>query len=262
MRKLYKYGYAALLMVLVFGSVSCTKECEYTPAQVISKDCVKASFLESEDGFFKELTPDEEKKITLTVTREITEGECTIGLNILDNETGIFNVPEYVSFADGESSKTFDITFPDAEVGILYNLTIELDKHSIDPYIESTISTLVGSIQIVQWNPIGESQMISQFFEQTITCETMKASHANWYKFVSLTEEGKDLVIKVNENNEAIVEDQQIGTHASYGPIYVNNSQYGGEYNPETNTIVANLYYYVSAGYFGTYAETFKLPSE
>lgn len=225
MRKLYKYGYAALLMVLVFGSVSCTKECEYTPAQVISKDCVKASFLESEDGFFKELTPDEEKKITLTVTREITEGECTIGLNILDNETGIFNVPEYVSFADGESSKTFDITFPDAEVGILYNLTIELDKHSIDPYIESTISTLVGSIQIVQWNPIGESQMISQFFEQTITCETMKASHANWYKFVSLTEEGKDLVIKVNENNEAIVEDQQIGTHASYGPIYVNNSQ-------------------------------------
>ena len=63
MRKLYKYGYAALLMVLVFGSVSCTKECEYTPAQVISKDCVKASFLESEDGFFKELTPDKRRKL-------------------------------------------------------------------------------------------------------------------------------------------------------------------------------------------------------
>lgn len=262
MKKLYKYAYVALLMTLVFSTVSCTEECEYTPAQAISEDCVKASFLESEDGFFKELTPDAEKKITLTVTREITDGECTVGLNVLENGTNIFNVPDYVNFADGESSKTFDITFPDAEVGVLYNLKIELDGQSIDPYAESTISTIVGSVQVVQWNPIGESQMISQFFEQTLTCETMKASHANWYKFVSLTEEGVDLVIKVTDNNEVIVEDQQIGTHASYGPIYVNNSQYGGEYNPETNTIVAYLYYYVSAGYFGTYAETFKLPSE
>ena len=58
------------------------------------------------------------------------------------------------------------------------------------------------------------------------------------------------------------VSDQPIFTDANYGTVYVNNTANGGIYSAEANIIQAALYYYCSAGYFGTFVETLTLPAE
>lgn len=261
-----KYSIIALLMVLAMGFNACTEECDYLPAEPVNKNCSKASFSAAEDGFFLEVTPTEEKKMTLTLTRENTESEATIELLVKQNDNDIFQIPESVTFASGVGSTTFDVTFPDAEIGVKYSLTLALKNDDVDPYQEVTTATLDGSIQVVQWEPIGTGSLNSGFFEETIPCEIMKASHAAWYKAVDPVEEGKSIVFKVDENNSVLVEDQAIYTHPSYGLVYVNNIQNNpkgeGTYDPEKNIIQAALYYYCGAGYFGTFVETLTLPAK
>lgn len=245
---------------LILGLGACTDECDYTPAQQVSPDCVKASFVT--DGGFQELNTDAPKSITVTVTRENTGGDATVPLNVLQNDGGVFQIPESVTFAAGQATATFDIAFPDAEIGLEYTYSIALDADAVDPYSQNTIASNTGTIQIIQWDLLGTGTLTCTLLGGTATCNVYKASHAAWYKAEAPVEEGMDILFVVNDDNSVTVSDQPIFTDANYGTVYVNNTANGGIYSAEDNIIQAALYYYCSAGYFGTFVETLTLPAE
>ena len=229
------------LATLLLGIGACTDEYDYTPAQQVNPDCIKASF--TSDGDFMELDTDAPKSVTVTVRRENTSDEVTLALNVLRNDENVFQIPVSVTFAAGQSTATFEIAFPNAEIGLEYTYCIALDDDVVDPYSSSTLASTTGTIQLIQWNLLG-------------------TSHAAWYRAEEPIETGMDIIFIVNDDNSVSVADQPIFTDSNYGTVYVNNSEGGGIYSAEDNTIQAALYYYCSAGYFGTYVETLTLPAE
>lgn len=244
---------------LLLGMGACTDECDYTPAQQVSADCIKASFVT--DGEFMELNTDAPKSITVTVTRENTSGEATVALNVLQNDANVFQIPESVTFAAGQATATFEVAFPEAEIGLEYTYSIALDADAVDPYSQNTIASTSGTIQIIQWNLLGTGTLTCTLLGGTATCNVYKASHAAWYKAEAPVEDGMDILFIVNDDNSVTVSDQPIFTDANYGTVYVNNTEGGGIYSAENNIIQAAFYYYCSAGYFGTYVETLTLPT-
>lgn len=254
-----KCCFAAFSAMFALGLGSCTEECDYTPAQPVDANCIKASFVAEENGMFTEVAPTEEKKLTFTLTRENDSKEATVALEVLQNEEEMFDIPETVSFAAGEKQKTFDITFPNVEIGMVYEYSIGLKEMDIDPYQETTTATLTGQVQMVQWDAIGKGSLSVTLLGGTASCNVYKASHAVWYKVVAPVEEGMDLVFKVNEANEVTVDAQAIFTHSNYGTVYVVSQ--AGVYNAQANIIQVALKYYCSAGTFGTFVETLTLPA-
>lgn len=260
MKRIIKHSVIALSMVLAVGLTACTEECEYIPAEQVDTSIPAASFT-SYGGDFWELAPSEEKRFTLTVTREDANDSATIPLIVEQNDGNVFQVPENVTFEAGQADAVIEITCPDLEIGVVYNYCIRL---GVDPYREDLIALTNGSVQMIQWDLLGTGSLTCSALYADIVeapCNIYKASHANWYKAEDPLEQGMSIVFKVAEDNSVVVEDQPIITHPSYGPVYVNNETGGGVYDPATNTIQAALYYYCSAGYFGTYIETLTLPS-
>lgn len=254
MNKLKQYGLMALAATCVWILGACTEECEdYQGAQPIDTNCIRASFITSDE--FTEFSPTEEKVLPVVLTRQNTNAEATVKLNVIQNDGNKFQVPESVTFAAGEDSKVFNITFSDCEIGTIYTYTVGLEEADVDSYNQQTLATTTGSVQIVQWNLLGEGNLYTGLFGKQFSCNVYQASHAQWYKAEGPLEEGKNMVFKVNEDNSVDVEDQAIYTHPSYGTIYVTNlPPYGGggTYDPESNTITSTGYYHVGNLYFST----------
>lgn len=260
MKRIIRNSFIALSTVLAVGLTACTEEVDYMPAEQVDANLPAASFT-TYGGDFWELAPSDEKRFTLTVMREDPSGSTTVPLIVEQNDGNVFQVPENVTFADGQNEATIEITCPDLEIGVVYNYCIRLD---VDPYRDDLIALTNGSVQMIQWDLLGIGSLTCSAIYADIVeapCNIYKASHADWYKAEDPLEQGMSIVFKVAEDNSVVVEDQPIITHPSYGPVYVNNDTGGGVYDPATNTIQAALYYYCSAGYFGTYIETLTLPS-
>lgn len=250
---------ALMFFGLMQGLGACTDECDYMPAQPLSSECPKASFITDSD--FMELNTDAPKSITITVTRENTEEDVTLALNVLQNDENIFQIPESVTLAAGQNTATFEIAFPNAEIGLEYTYSISLDADAVDPYAENSIASTTGTIQIIQWDLLGTGSLTCTLLGEMASCSVYKASHAAWYRAEEPIEADMDILFIVNDDNSVTVADQPIFTDANYGTVYVNNAAGGGIYDAQTNTIQVAFYYYCSAGYFGTFAETLTLPA-
>ena len=258
MKTINKLFGALTFSCLMVGMGACTDECDYTPAGAVDANASEVSFA-SEGGEFREFTPTDDKTLTITLQRTDASAEQTVGLIVSQNDGGIFQIPASATFAAGASTTTVEVTFPEAEPGVEYTYAIRLD---VDPYRQDLITLYSGTVQVVQWDLIGTGTLTCSLLGGTASCNIYRASHAAWYKAEAPIEQGMDIVFKVQDNNSVVVEDQAIFTDANYGTVYVNNEAEGGVYDPETNVIQAALYYYCSAGYFGTFVETLTLPAE
>lgn len=258
MKTINKIFGALTLSCLMLGMGACTDECGYAPAGSVDENAPVVSFAADGIGFV-EFAPSDDKSLTVTLARQDASSEETVGLVVVQNDQNVFQIPSSATFAAGESTTTVDITFPEAELGVEYTYVIRLD---VDVYRQDLITLNTATVQVVQWDMVGQGSLTSSLLESTASCNVYKASHATWYKAEAPFEEGMDIVFKVQDDNSVVVEDQAIFTHASYGTVFVNNNSGGGIYDPETNVIQAALYYYCSAGYFGTFVETLTLPAE
>ena len=260
MKKIFNFGSVALSVIFALGFSACNEEVDYIPAGKVDDNCIKASF--TTDNISTEVSPTGEKTLTLTVVRENTVNEATIALNVLRNDGNVFQIPESVTFAPGQESVTFDMTFPNVEIGVEYTYSIGLEETVVDPYSQNTLATTTGTVQMIQWDLLGTGTLSCTLLNSTATCNVYKASHAAWYKAEAPVEEGMDILFIVNDDNSVTVSDQPIFTDTNYGTVYVNNTTGGGIYDAEANIIQATFYYYCSAGYFGTFVETLTLPAE
>ena len=192
----------------------------------------------AEAYYLTELTADKEENLS-------TMGEAGYMNYVVENGTKVTGI-------EGESDADVILT------GLIGDYTITVVAVNGSRKTASEV-TFYG----VQWDSLGQGTLTCNVLGGTATCEIKKAAHAEWYKAIAPIEEGMDIVFKVGEDGSVSVEDQPIFTDTTYGVVYTNNvsgTPTGGQKNDD-GTITVYLYYYCSAGNFGTFEETLTLPA-
>lgn len=158
MKKINKYLFGAFAALLTAGLFSCVEEApEYVPGAADVAGCNGIYFPTQEASGEHTYDPTMEKKITVTISRDSLKSaanplpEITVPLKATASAEGIFNVPESVKFADGQAEATIDVTFPDAETAVKYDLALNIDGAEYASIYNSTSNYLELSVFCVEW---------------------------------------------------------------------------------------------------------------
>ncbi len=100
---------------------------------------------------------------TVTIERTQTAGSLTVPLTVVENTDDIFTVPSAVTFADGATAATFEVAFPDAELGKEYFLTLSVDADHTNPYLTAQ-ATYQLSMTLISWTDAPEQAVIVDGF--------------------------------------------------------------------------------------------------
>lgn len=261
--------------VLVLGASACTEDVDYTPGLPVAEDCIYASFTTDGEETFVSAT--DEKKVTVTVTRENTANEVVVPLKTLPQTDDCFQVPANVTFAAGAATATFDITFSEVEAEEVYTYSVALDESAVDSYSQDYITSITGTVlPEANWDTsLGQGVYSSGNFGPTY-CEVQKANGQNWYRVVT-PYDSYSVVVKVNEDNTVRLREQPLAWANVGLPdpelIYISlNSSYTGQdvsggagilanmYDPATGVITMAVDYNCSAGALGTTIDQIQIP--
>lgn len=251
-------------MVLPLWLGSCTEDIDYTPGQPVSGDCIYASF--TTDGEETIVSAADERKVTVTVTRENTNSEVTVPLKVLSQTDDCFQIPSSVTFAAGATTATFDVTFSEVEAEEAYTYSVALDEAAVDSYSEDYITSITGTVvPEANWNiTLGQGVYQSALLGPG-SCTVLNVDGETWYKVAPF---GYPVVFKVNEDNTVRMRSQVLckaTVAAGYPPVEVyislNQSYGGGVYDPESNTLMMYMDYNCELGALGTGIDYLALPA-
>lgn len=100
---------------------------------------------------------------SVTIERTQTAGSLTVPLTVLENTDDIFTVPSTVTFEDNAATATFEVAFPDAELGKEYFLTLSVDDGHTNPYLTAQ-ATYQLSMTLISWTDAPEQAVIVDGF--------------------------------------------------------------------------------------------------
>ena len=149
------------------------------------------------------------------------------------------------------------VTVGDIKSGTTYSIVIALDP-SVASSFENAITTKTISVyRDYTYTSIGTGKLVSEFFGAEGEAEIQKADDINWYKAISLYEDGYDVVFKISDDGKTVIVDKQAVASdiSGYGTAYV-----AGNGTLENGVITVTLEFTVSAGSFGTATEVITLP--
>ena len=140
----------SLLFVLPF-LFSCQPQVDpYTPGEEEVAGCYGVYFPSQEATGSHTLDPTMAPQVTFTAMRKNTSGAITVPLKATANEN-VFDVGA-LTFADGQSESSFTVSFPNAENGKNYSLSIIIDDPQYaSKYLSQPIS-IDYSVMRVEWN--------------------------------------------------------------------------------------------------------------
>lgn len=101
----------------------------------------------------EELDPADPTVVTIEIKRRNTQGTATVPF-VIDDPDNVFFVSD-ATFADGEASTTFDVSFPNAEVGKEYTLKLSVEDLAFTSYLYSTDNSFTYTVTRVKWNEAG-----------------------------------------------------------------------------------------------------------
>lgn len=140
-----------------------------------------------------ELMPVDPTEFVLTIARTESNGAIDVPINVEVNDDNVFVVPASVSFADGETEKTFKVTFPSAAEGITYDLKLNVEGDEfVNPYV-SGLSYVKTNATRVKWVAVEDPMVyidgtVNAFFGAPILpmyvyAEKAKLGDATRYRF-------------------------------------------------------------------------------
>mgnify|MGYP000018610483 CR=1 FL=1 len=197
------------------------------------------------------------------ITRAHYDDAATIGITAaLEDGSALpaeINVPSELTFDAGEYRKMLHVTVGNIKSGVTYPVAITIDPSAASSFEDAITTKVVSVYRDYTYTSIGTGKLISEFFGAEGEAEIQKADDINWYKAISLYEEGYDLVFKIADNGEDVTVDKQpIASDISgYGTAYA-----AGEGKLENGVITVTLEFTVSAGSFGTAKEVIILPTK
>lgn len=149
MKSIHKILSAAALVSLV--AVSCNKELSYVPGEAEQDGCYGVFF--PEQTIPSEFDPSEDCKITLTAERTNDAGAIEVPVNLEQSDGDVFKVGK-ISFEDGQTETTFDVTFDDAEIGKEYSFTLSVTDSKYAKVYGTRPTYISASLSRVKWNPV------------------------------------------------------------------------------------------------------------
>lgn len=165
MKMFQKYLFVALAAVV--GLTACSDEDDYVAGEQDAAGKAGVWF-PSTNASTTELAPEEETAITIQLQRKDKSGEVTVPINVDSNGDDVFNVPSTATFADGDSLADVRITFPNAQVGTTYSLTLSVPAEYVSLYksYEGTNHgySFTTSVVRVKWNDLGTAQLYDGFW--------------------------------------------------------------------------------------------------
>ena len=153
MKKLFKYTYLALVGMVATLVASCSDSYKYDGRGTWdASDGYANIYFEITDSTL-ELDPADPTEVTVKVSRRNTQGALTVPFEIKENTNDVFSVGQAV-FADGASEAELTVSFPKAEVGKPYKLSImSNDPNIVSKYSSGAIYTI--EVTRVKWNDVG-----------------------------------------------------------------------------------------------------------
>lgn len=170
MKRIFKY---TLILSLTAALGSCSDD-EYQAGRwTAAEGYAQVSF--PKYSVSEKIDPSAPRTKTFEVKRKNTTGKHTVAFEVVENTDSIFSVTE-ATFADGDSTATFSISFPKAELDKTYKLLLQVsDPQSASPW--DSQSTLFGyEVLIEKWNSLGmggyTEDFLTTFFNlQNLTYE-------------------------------------------------------------------------------------------
>ena len=148
--------YLFVLAAAVFTFTACEKQTEREPSPAFEGKAV--FFPVSAES--EELEPTAPMQHEITIARDTLLKEAlSVKLIVAKNSEDIFEVPETVEFAAGESEKTFIVKFPKAQVDGTYTLSLELELTNSNPYLD--LKPIYSyTVNIAKWEPVTDKKAI------------------------------------------------------------------------------------------------------
>ncbi len=190
--KLNKIFFAAALCL---GFVACQEEVEYTPAPAVPAGTPNVYFQTSNE-LGVEIDPADNitsREVVVLRDSSTIEKELIVDINVLQNDSNKFVVPESVTFEAGSTTSTITIGFEGLQVAETYTLAIELDKEAIDPYHQ----TAVAASYTVSITPIKWERGVGVYTDN-IVINYWSIEQLTWYvdyKITTLPDGSKRLVV-------------------------------------------------------------------
>lgn len=131
----------SLLAVMTLTLGSCTEEYEYSAAKAEGEQVYFSNELSST----VELS-NTESSYAIQINRINTAGELTVNLTLSD-ESGIYSIPSSVTFAQGDSTATFDLSYDpqSLEYDVFNSVTVAIaDAEYTTPYGNSSYTFSAG----------------------------------------------------------------------------------------------------------------------
>ncbi len=153
----------ALLIAAAVAFVACDDDDDYSAGKPTAADCPALTF-GSDNVQSVEMDPADDTKVDITIDREGQTPAATYKIKVLTNTENIFDVPETVTFAEGQTEATVTVTFDDAAVGTSYSLEIGLEDDDVDAYSSDTYQTYSYTVVRVKWNTLGTGQWVEDFW--------------------------------------------------------------------------------------------------
>lgn len=266
MKSLLKYSFMALVAASALLTGACTDEAEYTAAPAASADSTGVYFSLAANNI--ELSPSAEQVVNITAYRKDATKEQTVPVKLVRNDDKVFEAPATVTFAAGQPTATITLKLVNAQLGKTYSYELLLDtndKGIYSQYYQSNNPITSGSVLIIDYQKIGEglytSGCLAKLFNLTspLKVEVYESKTPHWYKIPSLAEDGKDIVFKVDDNNNVTFSKQALLTVDGMGVGYLENSGMG---TLKDNKITFNRAIFTVAGnQYGYYTEVLELPA-
>lgn len=245
MKNLFKYAFALVVSALVMSA--CTDEYEYVPA-----DAYKGLYITGEQTSYDFTTEDPVQSFVIKVVRANSSAAQTV---VLTSDNELFNVPESVTFEEGQTEVEFTVTCNLAP-GQEETLNISLPKGMYDAtYFSGTFATTVICDYI--WEDAGEAEYVSPFWGHEATVAVRHATDTNIYELVSVFAEGYNIRFTLNDdyNAESMPMLQSSGiVDGTYGPVTMEFDPKYSVFTNEGNVFKFSVFWRVAAGYFNTKA--------
>lgn len=139
-------------------SLGACSDDEWTAGPQTDPSCIGAYFVAgegfdtSDNSYYYELEPESATEVTLTVGRTNTESAATVGIVQVTNTDNIFQIPESVSFEAGQTEVPLTISFPNAEIGVSYNLELAFAEGTYDVY--NSLTSMKAEVIRIRWENI------------------------------------------------------------------------------------------------------------
>lgn len=251
-----------ILSILFLGFIatavcSCNDEIDYTPGEPSAISESKVFF--SEDNVYDFILGVSDSEVSIFLERTDASGALKVDLLAEDYDAAIFSVPSSVEFAAGETKKEIKIQVNNMEMFTNYSLKkLSIPSELVNPYKDYSAVSLNAYKE--DYAPFAKGMYTSNFFGDQWEQVLEYSPILGLYRFSDLYVTDYDFLFTWDGASTVKMQTAKTQTgyvHPSYGMV---TAQFqASKYVEETQTLMFQYAWTVSAGSFGSYVETFAI---